>query len=122
MMKHIVRSTMGLVLAGALVAGVAVAQEQTMLQASSPADGAALDAPPQQLELTFMHPVQLDLVTVSTLAGETIPVAVERTGEATTEYTVPLPELQPDDYTVQWQAVGDGHTMSGTIQFTVAGG
>lgn len=121
-MKHVVRSTLSLVLAGALVVGVAVAQEQTMLQASSPADGAVLEAPPQQLELTFMHPVQLNMVTVSTLTGETIPVAVEPTGEATTEYTVPLPELQPDDYTVQWQAVGDGHTMSGTIQFTVAGG
>jgi methionine-rich copper-binding protein CopC len=69
-----------------------------------------------------MHPVQLNMVTVSTLTGESIPVAVEPTGEATTEYTVPLPELQPDDYTVQWQATGDGHTMSGTIDFTVAGG
>ncbi len=121
-MKHIVRSIMGLVLAGALVAGVAVAQEQAMLQASSPADGAVLEAPPQQLELTFMHPVQLNLVTVSTLTGETIPATMEPTGEATTEYTVPLPELPPDDYTVQWQATGDGHTMSGTIQFTIAGG
>ncbi len=121
-MKHIVRTTMSLVLAGALVAGVAVAQEHTMLHASDPADGAVLDAPPRQLELTFMHPVQLNLVTVSTLTGESIPVATEPTGEAATEYTVPLPELQPDDYTVQWRATGDGHTMSGTIDFTVTGG
>ena len=121
-MKPIVRTTLSLVLAGVLVAGVAVAQEQMMLQASNPADGAVLDAPPSQLELTFMHPVQLNLVTVSTLTGESIPMAMEPTGEATTEYTVPLPELQPDDYTVQWQATGDGHTMSGTIDFTVAGG
>ncbi len=121
-MKPIVRTTLSLVLTGALVAGVAVAQEQTMLQASNPADGAVLEAPPSQLELTFMHPVQLNLVTVSTLAGESIPVTVEPTGEAATEYTVPLPELQPDDYTVQWQATGDGHTMSGTVDFTVAGG
>ncbi len=121
-MKPIVRTTLSLVLAGALVVGVAVAQEQTMLQASNPADGAVLDAPPRQLELTFMHPVHLSMVTVTTLAGETIPVAVERTGQAATEYTLPLPELQPDDYTVQWQAAGDGHTMSGSIDFTVAGG
>ncbi len=121
-MKHVVRSTMGLVLAGALAVGSALAQEQMMLHASNPADGAVLEAPPRQLELTFMHPVELNMVTVSTLAGENIPVTVERTGQAATEYTLPLPELQPDDYTVQWQAAGDGHTMSGTINFTVSGG
>ncbi len=67
-----------------------------MLHTSNPADGAVLEAPPRQLELSFMHPVELNMVTVSTLAGETIPVEVERMGQATTEYTVPLPELQPD--------------------------
>jgi copper resistance protein C len=102
--------------------GAALAQEQMMLHASNPADGAVLEAPPRQLELTFMHPVELNMVTVSTLAGETIPVAVEGTGQAATAYRVALPELQPDDYTVQWQAAGEGHTMSGTIQFTVSGG
>ncbi len=74
-MKHPVRSTLGLVLAGALAVGAALAQEHAMLHASNPADGAVLEAPPRQLELTFMHPVQLNLVTVSTLAGESIPVA-----------------------------------------------
>jgi methionine-rich copper-binding protein CopC len=119
-MNHIVRSTMSLVLAATLMAGSALAQEQMMLHASNPADGAVLEAPPRQLELTFMHPVQLNMVTVSTLTGENIAVEVERTSQAETEYTLPLPELQPDDYTVQWQAAGDGHTMSGTIQFTVS--
>ena len=121
-MKHIVRSTVSLVFAAALTVGSALAQEQMMLHASNPADGAVLEAPPRQLELTFMHPVQLNMVTVSTLTGEIIPMEVERTGQAAAEYTLPLPELQPDDYTVQWQAAGDGHTMSGTIQFTVSGG
>ncbi len=121
-MTSIIRSTLSLVFAGALMAGSAWAQEHTMLHASNPADGAVLDAAPRQLELTFMHPVQLNRVVVTTLVGESIPVAVEPAGEATTEYTVPLPELQPDDYTVQWQATGDGHTMSGTIDFTVTGG
>ena len=121
-MKYPVRSTLGLVLAGALTVGSALAQEHAMLQASNPADGAVLEAPPRQLELIFMHPVHLNAVVVSTLAGENIPVAVEHTGEAAAEYTVPLPELQPDDYTVQWQAAGEGHIMSGTIRFTVSGG
>ena len=38
----------------------------------------------------------------------------------TNHLMVDLPELQADDYTVDWRATGDdGHVMSGSFAFTV---
>jgi len=46
-----------------------------------------------------------------------LPVAASRM------FSLPLPALGPGSYVITWRAAsGDGHVMSGTIQFTVQPG
>ena len=91
-----------------------------MLLASDPIDGANLGQAPDALSLTFMHPVRLALVRLTTIAGELIPVPVDPKAELAAEILVPLPPLSAGHYRIEWRAEGDdGHIMSGGLSFSV---
>lgn len=84
-----------------------------------PADGAVLDHSPKMLGVNFGHTMKVESITVSTLTGEMIELDVSEVGE-TSHIMVASPELQSDDYVVDWRALGhDGHVMSGSFAFTV---
>lgn len=84
-----------------------------------PADGAVLDHSPEKIGVNFGHAMNLDAVVISTLTGEMIELDVSEIGE-TAHVMLDAPELQPDDYIVDWRARGaDGHIMSGSFAFTV---
>ncbi len=84
-----------------------------------PKDGAVLNHAPKMIGVNFGHAMMVDAITVSTLTGEMIELDVSEIGE-TSHVMVKAPELQPDDYIVDWRAKGhDGHVMSGTFSFTV---
>ncbi len=84
-----------------------------------PADGAVLDHSPKFVGVDFGHAMRVDAITISTLTGEMIELDVSEIGE-TSHVMLTAPELQPDDYQVDWRARGhDGHVMSGSFAFTV---
>ena len=91
-----------------------------MLLASDPIDGASLDQAPDAFSLAFVHPVQLSLVRLTTIAGEVIPVPLDPKAESAAGVSVPLPPLSAGHYRIEWRAVGDdGHIMSGGLSFSV---
>lgn len=84
-----------------------------------PADGAILDHSPKMIGVDFGHAMNVEAITISTLTGEMIALDVSDIGE-TSHVMVAAPELQADDYQVDWRARGhDGHVMSGSFAFTV---
>lgn len=84
-----------------------------------PADGAVLSAAPKQLGVNFGHAMTVKAVIISTFTGEMIELDVSGIGE-TDHFMVEAPELQADDYIVDWRARGsDGHMMSGSYAFTI---
>lgn len=98
------------------------ASAHTELKSSNPAKGAALPAPPQQVELTFTESVTApaDAITVTgpngakwtvgqaTVAGPVVTAPVQATGPAGT-------------YTITWKVVSDdGDPVTGTIDFTLS--
>lgn len=86
---------------------------------SMPADGAVLSQSPAQIGVNFGHAMSIDSMVISTLTGETIPLDVSGIG-TTDHIMVDAPDLQADDYVVDWRAKGaDGHVMSGSFTFTV---
>lgn len=116
-MKH-------LILAGALAlcATPALAQETHGNSAelvSVPADDAVLSAAPPALSLTFEHAVVLTEVQVHGPGHTAIPITFTASAAAATNYSIPLPALGSGAYEVHWTATGDGHTMDGTVHFTV---
>lgn len=84
-----------------------------------PADGETVYESPEHLMIQFGHAMTVERVTLTTLTGEVIDVDVSMVGESN-HVMVNLPELQADDYTASWRAIGDdGHVMSGSFSFTV---
>ena len=110
---------LGLVL---LVTGATAASAHDILVATEPANGAALEAPPGQVRLTFTDPV-LDGTAQVRVDG---PSGVAPIGPVSVDgsaVVVPLTAALPaGGYTVLWRVTSqDGHPVSGTFSFTVGG-
>lgn len=91
----------------------------SLLQASSPMDGEALESP-QVLTLEFNEPVRLLRVRLVGSDGDPVPFGFEpgQQPAATAEYD--LPSLEPGEYRVEWTLIGqDGHTVSEQFSFSV---
>jgi methionine-rich copper-binding protein CopC len=112
-----------LVLVGAVVVVVAgsmaPAAAHVELEASDPAAGAVLPAPPGSLSLTFSStPIT---VGVDVVAPDGTPVAVGELGRQGATVVVPLPPLQQaGGYTVNWRAANDAHPFTGSYTITLA--
>lgn len=110
-------AALGAGLALALVAAPAYAHDE--LKSSSPADGATLATPPQQVVLTFEEaPVSLGAQVVVT--GPDGPVSSGAPRLAGDEVVADVqPSAPAGRYTVQWRVTSDdGHPVSGTFAFT----
>jgi copper transport protein len=100
----------------------APASGHSVVERSSPAPNAALDAAPSQVELWFNEPVDPAFST----AAVTDPTGV-RVSERTVvsadgrRVTVPLRPVAAGFYTVRWRVLSsvDGHTTGGVFAFTV---
>lgn len=88
-----------------------------LLIGSTPAHGAVVQAPLDNLGLHFAPPARLLEVTVSGPDG-LMPMMVTATGE-NAHYSLPLPGLGPGRYTVDWRASAGAREDKGTIAFTV---
>jgi methionine-rich copper-binding protein CopC len=91
------------------------------LQSSLPADSARLTEAPKSLTLTFSEAAQLAILKL-VINGREIPIAVDKSAQASRSFTLALPELAKGQYTVQWTAVAaaDGHVSKGFFAFSIA--
>lgn len=110
----------------ALLAAMATAvpaQAHAELKSSNPASGAALDAPPQQIELVFSDVVSLpdgDAITVTGPDGATWPMSQTHATDKTITATVGSTASHAGVHTLAWRAqADDGDVISGTFTFTV---
>lgn len=92
----------------------------TMMSSKTmPEDGAVLDQSPKMIGIDFGHVMSVKGINLTTLTGERIELDVSGIDD-TNHVMVKVPELQADDYVVDWRARGaDGHVMSGSFAFTV---
>ena len=90
---------------------------QSILVSSSPAAGSTVSGPVDELKLHFNPPARLDEVTISVPDG-LMPMMVTAAGE-TDRYSLPLSELGPGLYAVNWKATSRGTAHQGSFSFTV---
>ena len=95
------------------------------LLSSNPEDGASLDLAPEEVVLTFSEELLSDLVEISVLDADDMPVVVTevpQTPPPGTDVTLPWPtDLPPGEYSVAFRVVSaDGHPVTGRITFSYA--
>ena len=91
--------------------------ETQLLARSTPADGATVAAPVNNLQLKFARPVRLIEVTLDGPDGLS-PMMITALAE-TTDYQIPLPGLTRGKYRVNWRASAAGRSYDGVLNFTV---
>jgi len=89
---------------------------------STPADGAVVDGPVEEITLRFNHPMTIRSVQLMTLAMERIALDFEPSQEPVSEQVIAVEALEAGDYELIWRAGDEDHQMSGTVRFTVRGG
>lgn len=92
---------------------------------SNPEDGAVLEIAPEEVVLTFTEELLSDLVEISVLDAQDIPVViteVPQTPPPGTDVKVPWPaDLPPGEYSVAFRVVSaDGHPVTGRVSFAYA--
>ena len=109
----------GSTIASLLFAGHALAH--AMLESSSPANHAVLNAAPKTINLEFGHPTKLTKLKLLS-SGQETPLTVDLSAPASTTFSLPLPALKPGTYQVKWSTLSaDGHAMTGSLSFTLSG-
>lgn len=88
-----------------------------VLAGSTPANGAVVSGPLNNLELHFDPPARLAEVTIAGPDG-LMPMMVTAAGE-NAHYSLPLAGLGPGSYTVDWRATVGTREERGTFAFTV---
>jgi methionine-rich copper-binding protein CopC len=110
---------LALIMAATVLAAPAHAHD--VLTGSEPADGAQLDAAPDELVLTFNNELldSAQAVVVTDASGATVAEGSPQVDGATA--TLALPDLGGGQYAVTWSVVSsDGHRIGGELTFSVA--
>lgn len=106
-----------LIVAGLLGLSTVAAAHTSMMQ-SHPADGAMMMEPVRNLQLNFGSEVLLVNVKVIDSANKPVSIDFTPMKQPGKQFTVPVPMLKPDNYTVHWTVMGnDGHKMKGSFGF-----
>lgn len=96
-----------------------VAGSSSLLESSIPANGSTLSRSPENMVFMFSRPVRLSEVTITSRGGTTIPTMVTAAGDLK-RFSIPLPPLEPDVYTVRWRALDRAaQPHEGSIGFTI---
>jgi len=93
------------------------AAESSILVSSTPASGATVTGPVEELTLRFNPPARLDELTVSGPDG-LMPMKVASVGESD-RYSVPVSVTAPGPYAVTWRATAGGVAHRGSFSFVV---
>lgn len=83
-----------------------------------PRDGDMLMSQAERVELHFEKPMKVVSLKVESYSGKTMDVKFDRNAPETKDFKAMLPTLRPDNYFVEWRAIGkDGHTVKGSYGF-----
>jgi hypothetical protein len=109
-------------LVGSSVMGAAPAQAHDVLVATSPEDGSIIRASPSNVELTFNNAVQNRFAQVAVVDSDRQGYQLGTPRVIGSTVTQPINELPDGTYLVSYRVISsDGHPVSGTFSFTVAG-
>jgi methionine-rich copper-binding protein CopC len=120
--KAVTRVLAGTMLAGALALGwQAPALAHDKLDSSSPKDGAALDAAPSEIVLTYSEAVQASFANVVVAGPGGTNIAEGKPQVVGNKVTQPVKSEAPTGtYTVSWRVVSsDGHPIDGTFTYGI---
>jgi methionine-rich copper-binding protein CopC len=120
--KAVTRVLAGIMLAGALALGwQAPALAHDKLDSSSPKDGAALDAAPSEIVLTYSDAVQTSFANVVVSGPGGTNIAEGKPQVVGNKVTQPVKSEAPNGtYTVSWRVVSsDGHPIDGTFTYAI---
>lgn len=104
------------------------ASAHNVLKSSTPADGSTLERSPSELALNFNGQVRLVKLSLKRSEGsegregreESIDVGFKPNLTAATSFAVPVPELAPGAYSLEFSVIGeDGHTVAGHFNFGI---
>ncbi len=85
---------------------------------SSPADGSTVAAP-SEISLTFPHAMKLASLRLTDDLGQSVDIGFKPGPDAVQVAKASLPKLAPGRYEARWEGAADGHSMGGTVRFTV---
>ena len=89
---------------------------------SNIADKASLPKAPDAYTASFEETAVVSNVTLTTAAGAPVELAAKPSKDMSKTFSLPLPKLAAGGYTLTFKVVAkDGHAMTNTIHFTVAG-
>lgn len=90
------------------------------LAASTPAQNSVVTEAPNAIELSFTEEVQLLKFAIAGSDGQAVATEFKPGVDAQKIFSVPLPMLEHDSYTVSWTILGDdGHRVEDNLSFTV---
>ncbi len=96
----------------------APALAHTSVQTANIEDAAVIDTLPDDFSFSFGQPVGLIAFSIRTEAGESVDLDFKPPKAPAETFTVPLPDLAPGAYTVEWRTIAkDGHPMTGKSTF-----
>lgn len=103
------------ILAFCVAFGPLAAAAHSVLRSSQPANGEVMDASPSEVVLNFDKDIR---VTAVRLGQGTIKLP-KQSGFGDT-ITLSMPPVAPGLHTIEWRGLSaDGHTMTGTVEFSV---
>lgn len=83
-----------------------------------PQDGAMMMESTDRLEVHFEMPMKLVSLKLIDSSGKPVNIDFKRTPESAKHFKVPVSNLKPDTYKVEWKSMGgDGHMMKGSYGF-----
>lgn len=98
-------------------AAPASTEATSLLASSSPEAGSTVRGPVDALKLHFDPPARLMELKVAGPGG-TMPMMVHPVGEVS-DYDLPLSDLGPGSYSVEWRATAGGREYRGSFNFAV---
>ena len=109
------------VLAGAIAVASTGASAHSTSEATTPADGAVLTAPPAAIGMDFDAPMRITLIRLTDTNGTEYAVTRNDGMAPVTAFEASPDTLPPGIYTVEWRGLAsDGHAMEGRFSFEVA--
>lgn len=102
----------------ALMVNSAVAHSRK--EATVPADGAVLTAPPEQVGMTFDMPLRVTLITLTDQDGVAHDLVRSDDMKPLVEFSAVPPVLSEGKYLIEWRGLAeDGHPMQGSFAFEI---
>lgn len=90
------------------------------IETTIPADGAALTAAPEQVQLSFKKDIFLTKVEMSFADQKPVGLSLGSQTNFDKAFAFPLMDLGPGTYRINWRGLGkDGHAMTGNFLFDV---